>query len=48
MKLHRYVEHQRLHNLSKDRHPYRDTSESTSLNGFHQYIQDFKVHTNQN
>ena len=22
MKLHRYVEHQRLHILSKDRHPY--------------------------
>ena len=48
MKLHRYVEHQRLHILSKDRHPYRDTSESTSLNGFHQYRQDSKVHTNQN
>ena len=26
----------------------RDTSESTSLNGFHQYRQDSKVHTNQN
>ena len=26
----------------------RDTSESTSLNGFHQYRHDSKVHTNQN
>ena len=93
MKLHRYVDHQRLHILTKGRHSYlfmadvfrltflnawslhrhlldvkndfnfqvaevicfcetrfddRDTSESTSLNGFHQYRQDSKVHTNQN